>query len=337
MSSSTLRKALEELRSLIEDATSIEKSRNQEEFTSWHLRARSALERLLPASNHAREFNDIEWRRRGTLITRQLSMEEDLRRANEAAQRAGFASARGVLQAAIADLERHGLPGAKPAETPKSFPAVKAAVPKDVLSELDGGGIVGSSGNPAQSGGLNLNEHPVLVVLGMIVAAFLGGWGAFEYLEGKVHSMVTEDVKQALAEQDRGKPVAPPASLPAGTIIAWYVKNGPLPAGWAICDGNNGTPNLMDRYLVGAANQEETGRTIGKGYGLVRIADHVHQFNVGNQGARTIRSQGNVIYVDPNTQLPNAVNAFTEASGAQELPLSEPPASTKVLFLMKLS
>jgi hypothetical protein len=43
-------------------------------------------------------------------MTRYLDMEEDLRRANEAAYRGGFAAARGVLQAAIEEVEREGIP-----------------------------------------------------------------------------------------------------------------------------------------------------------------------------------------------------------------------------------
>ena len=41
-------------------------------------------------------------------------------------------------------------------------------------------------------------------------------------------------------------------SLPIGTIIAY---NGPLsaiPAGWHLCDGSDGTPNLRGKFLEGA-------------------------------------------------------------------------------------
>jgi hypothetical protein len=39
--------------------------------------------------------------------------------------------------------------------------------------------------------------------------------------------------------------------LPIGTIIMWYSGN-PVPAGWQVCDGSNGTPNLMARFPIGA-------------------------------------------------------------------------------------
>ena len=40
--------------------------------------------------------------------------------------------------------------------------------------------------------------------------------------------------------------------MPTGAIIMWSGLIGDVPAGWVVCDGNNGTPNLTDRFIVGA-------------------------------------------------------------------------------------
>jgi microcystin-dependent protein len=37
--------------------------------------------------------------------------------------------------------------------------------------------------------------------------------------------------------------------LPKGAIIMWYGTT--IPLGWVICDGNNGTPDLRGRFIVG--------------------------------------------------------------------------------------
>lgn len=37
-----------------------------------------------------------------------------------------------------------------------------------------------------------------------------------------------------------------------GMVMMWYGASTAVPAGWAICDGNNGTPNLSDRFVVAA-------------------------------------------------------------------------------------
>lgn len=41
---------------------------------------------------------------------------------------------------------------------------------------------------------------------------------------------------------------------PVGTIKAFAGSIGNVPVGWAVCDGNNGTVNLKDRFIVGFAS-----------------------------------------------------------------------------------
>lgn len=41
-------------------------------------------------------------------------------------------------------------------------------------------------------------------------------------------------------------------SFSKGMIIAWYGEATKVPTGWVICDGQNGTPNLTDKFIMGA-------------------------------------------------------------------------------------
>lgn len=41
--------------------------------------------------------------------------------------------------------------------------------------------------------------------------------------------------------------------LPGGAIIMWYGTVATIPMGWALCDGSNDTPDLRDRFIVGAS------------------------------------------------------------------------------------
>ena len=43
-------------------------------------------------------------------------------------------------------------------------------------------------------------------------------------------------------------------SVPSGTILPWYGALGSIPTGYALCNGSNGTPDLRDRFLVGAGS-----------------------------------------------------------------------------------
>ena len=43
------------------------------------------------------------------------------------------------------------------------------------------------------------------------------------------------------------------AGVPSGIITMWHGLIANIPAGWVICDGNNGTPNLLARFVEGVA------------------------------------------------------------------------------------
>jgi hypothetical protein len=51
--------------------------------------------------------------------------------------------------------------------------------------------------------------------------------------------------------------------LPSGLIALWSGSPASIPAGWVLCDGNNGTPDLRDRFVVGAAGSYAVGSTGG--------------------------------------------------------------------------
>lgn len=44
-----------------------------------------------------------------------------------------------------------------------------------------------------------------------------------------------------------------------GMIVMWSGTIATIPSGWALCDGTNGTPDLRDRFIVGA-KQDDSGQ-----------------------------------------------------------------------------
>ena len=52
-------------------------------------------------------------------------------------------------------------------------------------------------------------------------------------------------------------------NLPIGVILLWSGSTASIPAGFQICDGTNGTPDLRDRFLVGAGSAYAVGATGG--------------------------------------------------------------------------
>ena len=41
--------------------------------------------------------------------------------------------------------------------------------------------------------------------------------------------------------------------VPIGAIVMYSGSIATLPSGWAFCDGTNGTPDLLNRFIIGAA------------------------------------------------------------------------------------
>lgn len=52
--------------------------------------------------------------------------------------------------------------------------------------------------------------------------------------------------------------------IPAGVIVMWSGETTTIPSGWYLCDGTNGTPDLRDRFIVGASttNENTSGGTV---------------------------------------------------------------------------
>ena len=62
-------------------------------------------------------------------------------------------------------------------------------------------------------------------------------------------------------DQENGVSLAPGHSFERGMILMFSGTN--IPPGWALCDGNSGTPNLIDRFNIGGKN-DDVGKTGGQ-------------------------------------------------------------------------
>ena len=69
-------------------------------------------------------------------------------------------------------------------------------------------------------------------------------------------------------------------SVPSGGIIMWSGSIGSIPAGWFLCDGANGTPNLTNRFIVAAGGTYAAGSSGGTADAIV--VAHTHTGTTGN-------------------------------------------------------
>ena len=51
--------------------------------------------------------------------------------------------------------------------------------------------------------------------------------------------------------------------VPSGVILMWSGSTDTIPAGWALCNGQDGTPDLTDRFILGVGKTYQPGTTGG--------------------------------------------------------------------------
>jgi microcystin-dependent protein len=88
--------------------------------------------------------------------------------------------------------------------------------------------------------------------------------------------------------------------VPTGGIILWSGSAAAIPTGWLLCDGTNSTPNLRDRFVVGAGTTYAVGATGGAAtvtLATPNLPSHTHGVNITSG----INSVGHTHGVNINT------------------------------------
>lgn len=73
------------------------------------------------------------------------------------------------------------------------------------------------------------------------------------------------------------------SAVPTGMIMMWSGASNAIPSGYVLCDGNNSTPDLRDRFVVGAGNSYSVGSTGGASSVTLTVSQmpaHTHTTNI---------------------------------------------------------
>jgi microcystin-dependent protein len=78
--------------------------------------------------------------------------------------------------------------------------------------------------------------------------------------------------------------------IPSGFIGMWSGSIATIPVGWLLCDGNNGTPNLTDKFVIGAGGAYAVGASGGSSTQTLTVGNlpaHTHSGISDSGGAHT--------------------------------------------------
>lgn len=108
------------------------------------------------------------------------------------------------------------------------------------------------------------------------------------------------------------------AALPVGVVTMWSGSVASIPAGWALCNGSSGTPDLRDRFVVGAGSTYAVAATGGFNtitLDTTQIPSHQHNASGGTSVQDTSHSHS-IGIIAANTDHIHNVNGLTSIQNA---------------------
>jgi len=76
--------------------------------------------------------------------------------------------------------------------------------------------------------------------------------------------------------------------IPPGVIVMWSGSISDIPEGWILCDGENNTPDLRDKFIVGASvDKEGVALTTVKNSPMKTGGEHEHKLSIDEMPAHS--------------------------------------------------
>ena len=104
----------------------------------------------------------------------------------------------------------------------------------------------------------------------------------------------------------------------SGMIIAWSGSVANIPTGFVLCDGNNSTPDLRDRFIIGAGNNYNVGATGGSKDAILVSHSHTTLNFVARSGYAEPRNFG--VGTDGNCNNTGGTDTQGESGTNKNLP-----------------
>ena len=122
-------------------------------------------------------------------------------------------------------------------------------------------------------------------------------------------------------------------AMPVGSIIMFNGKAEEIPSGWAICDGKNGTPNLLDRFILASTYAGGTGGQSQITLSVSQLPPHRHRLKKCWYGKSDNADDRQVVRWDDSVGTNDQI--LTEETGFG-LPINIMPPYYRLIYIMKV-
>lgn len=122
-------------------------------------------------------------------------------------------------------------------------------------------------------------------------------------------------------------------AMPVGSIVMFNGKAEEIPSGWAICDGTNGTPNLIDRFILASTYAGGTGGKSQVTLTVSQLPPHRHRLKKCWYGKSDNADDRQVVRWDNSVSTNDQI--LTEETGLG-MPVDIMPPYYRLIYIMKV-
>lgn len=162
---------------------------------------------------------------------------------------------------------------------------------------------------------------------------------------------ISPEAKLHVTETIKAKKIVADGAVFTGMILMWSGAANQIPTGWVLCNGQNRTPDLRNRFLVGAGDKYSVGNTGGADSVTLSVDQmpshthditdngHKHTTNIYSQTGRSDNANDRNVRVPDNVIIESSTNKTgisINPKGGGQAHENKPPYYA-LCFIMKVA
>lgn len=162
---------------------------------------------------------------------------------------------------------------------------------------------------------------------------------------------ITPEAQLHVKETIQARKIVADGAVFTGMILMWSGATNNIPTGWKLCDGNNGTPDLRNRFLVGAGDDYPVNNKGGQNQVTLSVGElpkhshdvddkgHSHTVNLLSKAGESDNADDRDVMVPGSKEVPtnHVTSNFTILEKGDGKPFDIRPLYYALCFIMKVN